>query len=220
MRINKELLRPVKKMRINKELLRPVNVPLIRFGRMKVLSVGTISLLVVVGSYLRQINKEVNFLVVDCSSSYNVIIGRPNLNSWKAATSTYHLSVKFPIEYGIGEVQGDQLVARECYLVMLAMDEHMQTMNIEERRTLAEPVEVLEEVPLDESNLEKFAKIGTSMEEKTKQDLIEFLKRSTYVFAWSHEDMPEIDPGVITHCLNVYPSYKLVRQKKKVFAPE
>ena len=38
-------------MRINKELLRPVNVPLIGFGGMKVLLVGTISLLVVIGSY-------------------------------------------------------------------------------------------------------------------------------------------------------------------------
>ena len=51
-------------MRINKEFLRPVNVALIGFGRMKVLPVGTISLPVVVGSYPRQINKEVNFLVV------------------------------------------------------------------------------------------------------------------------------------------------------------
>ena len=38
-------------MRINKELLYPVNVPLIGFGGMKVLPVGTISLPVVVGSY-------------------------------------------------------------------------------------------------------------------------------------------------------------------------
>ena len=108
--------------RINKELLRLVNVPLIGFGGIKVLPSGTISLPIVVGSY-PQINKEVNFLVVDCSSSYNAIIGRLTLNSWKAATSTYHLSVKFPTEYGIGEVQGDQLAARECYLAMLAMDE-------------------------------------------------------------------------------------------------
>ena len=83
---------------------------------------GTISLLVIVGSYPRQINKEVNFLVVDCSSSYNTIIGQPTLNSWRVATSTYHLSIKFPTEYGIGEVQRDQLAARECYLAMLAMD--------------------------------------------------------------------------------------------------
>ena len=51
---------------------------------------------------------------------------------------------------------------------MLAMDEQMQMMNIEERRTLAKPIEVLEDVILDESNLERFTRIGTSMEEKTK----------------------------------------------------
>ena len=45
-------------MRTNKELLRPVNVPLIEFGGMKVLPVGTISLLVVVVFYPWQINKE------------------------------------------------------------------------------------------------------------------------------------------------------------------
>ena len=96
----------------------------------------------------------------------------------------------------------------------------MQTMNIEERRMLAEPNEVLEDVPLDESNPKKFTRIGTSMEEKTKQDLVGFLKRSTYVFAWSHEDIPGIDPSVITHCLNVSLSYKPVHQKKRMFALE
>ena len=40
---------------------------------------------------------------------------------------------------GVGEVQGDQLVARKCYLAMLAMDEQTQTMNIEERRIVVEP---------------------------------------------------------------------------------
>ena len=74
---------------------------------LKVQPVGTITLPIVVGSYPQQITREANFLVVDCSSSYNVIIGRPTLNSWKAITSTYHLSVKFPTEYGIGQAQGD-----------------------------------------------------------------------------------------------------------------
>ena len=35
-----------------------------------------------------------------------------------------------------------------------------------------------------------------------------------------HEDMPDIDPSVVTHRLNVSPSSKPVRQKKRVFAPE
>ena len=90
------------------------------------------------------------------------------MNDWKAATSTYHLFVKFSTKYGIGEVQGDQLAARECYLAMLAMDEQMQTLNIKEKRTVAESIEVLEDVQLDESNSDKFTKTGTSMEEKTK----------------------------------------------------
>ena len=177
---------------------------------MKVQLVGIIILPVVVGAYPKQITKEVNFLVVDCSSSYNAIIERPTLNSWKVVTSTYHLSVKFLTEYGIGQVHGDQLAARECYLAMLAIDEHVQTMNIEERRVVAEPTEVLEDIPLEEGNPEKFTRIGTSMEEKKKQDLIHFLRKNIDVFTWSYEDMPRIDPSVITHQLNVYPSSKLV----------
>ena len=55
---------------------------------------------------------------------------------------------------------------------MLAMDEHTQTMSIEERKVVAEPTEVLEDIPLEEGNPEKFTRIGTSMKEKTKQDLV------------------------------------------------
>ena len=97
---------------------------------------GIITLPIVVGAYPQQIAKEVNFVVVDCSFSYNAIIGRLTLNNWKTITSTYHLSVKFLTEYGIGQVQGDWLAARECCLTILAMDEHVQTMNIEERKVV------------------------------------------------------------------------------------
>ena len=156
-----------------------------------------------------------NFLVVDCLSSYNAIIGRPTLNSWKAVTSIYHLSIKFPTEHGVGQVQGDQLVARECYLAMLVMDEQVQTMNIEEKRIVAKPTEALENIPLDESNPERCTRVGADLEEKNKKDLVQFLKKNIDVFAWSHEDMSGIDPSVITHRLNVCPSFKPVRQKKE-----
>ena len=93
-------------------------------------------------------------------------------------------------------------------------------MNIEETKLDAEPIEVLEDIPLDESNPARFTKIRTSMEKKKKQDLIQFLRKIIDVFEWSHEDILGIDPSVITHRLNVYPSYKPVRQKKRVFTPE
>ena len=198
-------------MRLGRDQLRLVNSSLVGFGGMEVQPVCTITLPVVMRAYAQQIAKEVNFLVVDCSSSYNAIIGQPTLNNWKVVTFTYHLSVKFPIKYEVEQVQGVQLVARECYLAMLAMDEHVQMMNIEERRVTTELTEVLEDIPLDDGDPKKFTKIETSMEKETKQDLIQFLRKSIDVFVWSHEDMPGIDPSVITHRLNMYPSSKFIR---------
>ena len=117
-------------------------------------------------------------------------------------------------------MQGDQLATRECYLTMLAMDEQVQTMNIEEMRVVVEPTEALEDIPLDENNPEKYTRVRADMKKKAKQNLVQFLKKSIDVFAWSHEDMMGIDPSVITHHLNIYPSTKTIRQTKRVFAPE
>ena len=58
--------------------------------------------------------------------------------------------IKFPTKYGVGELHGNQVAARECYIAMLEMDDHQQTMCIREQRTVAEPVEELEEVILDD----------------------------------------------------------------------
>ena len=100
------------------------------------------------------------------------------------------------------------------------MDEQTQTMNIEERRIVAKPTEALEDISLDEDDPGKSTRIGADLERQIKKDLIHFLRENIDVFAWSHEDMSGIDPSVITHRMNIYPSSKLVRQKKMVFAPE
>ena len=93
-------------------------------------------------------------------------------------------------------------------------------MNIEEKRVMAEPTEALETISLDENNLERCTRVEADLEEKIKKGLVWFLKKNIDVFAWSHEDMLDIDLSVITHHLNVCPTFKLVRQKKRVFAPE
>ena len=63
----------------------------------------------------KQATIMVDFLMVNRPFAYNAIIGCPSLNKLKAATSTYHLKMKFPTEEGVGEVKGDQAVARKCY---------------------------------------------------------------------------------------------------------
>ena len=72
-----------------------------------VFSLGPVILSVTIGDYPQQITKDGTFLMVDCSSAYNAILGRPTLNSWKAVTSTYHLMIKFPTDYGVGELYGN-----------------------------------------------------------------------------------------------------------------
>ena len=112
-------------MGIGRERLVPTNAPLIGFGGTKVLPLGAITLSVVVGNYPQQIAKDMTFLMVDCSSAYNAILGRPTLNSWKAVTSTYHLMIKFPTDDRVGELLGNQVAARECYMAMMEMDNHL-----------------------------------------------------------------------------------------------
>ena len=119
-------------MRIDREQLVLTNAPLVGFGGTKVYPLGIVMLPIIVGDYLQQIAKDVTFLVVDCSFAYNAILERPTLNSGKVVTSTYHLMIKFPTKYKVGEISWDQVAAREFNIAMLEIDDHLQTMNIEE----------------------------------------------------------------------------------------
>ena len=148
-------------MGISKEQLVPTKAPLVGFEGTRVLPLGAVTLSVMVGDYPQQITKNVTFLVVDCSFTYNAILGRPTLNSWKAVTSTYHLMIKFPTDYGVGELHESQMATRECYVAMMEMEDQVQALSIEKHRTVMEPVEKLEEIQFDSSNPNRTTKIGT-----------------------------------------------------------
>ena len=112
-------------MRIDREQLILTNALLAGFGGTRVFPLGALTLLVTVGDYPQQITKDITFLMVDYSSTYNAILERPTLNSWKAVTSTYHLMIKFPTDYRIGELRRNQVAARKCYITMMEMDDHL-----------------------------------------------------------------------------------------------
>ena len=128
--------------------------------------------------------------------------------------------IKFPTEYGIRELRGDQVAARECYIAMLEMENHQQTMYIEDQRTMAELVEELEVVTFNESRPKRTTRMGTLASQPIRQALASFLKMNQDMFAWSHDDMPGIDASVIVHRLNVNLASSPIRQKKRVFASE
>ena len=69
------------------------------------------------------------------------------------------------------------------YVAMLEMDDHLQTMHIEEQRTIAEPVEGLEEVLIDDSRLGRITRIGTLASQPVCQAFTMFLREKQDVFA-------------------------------------
>ena len=197
--------------------LHPFDSPLVSFSGDRVYPKGIVTLTVTVETYSKQLTRQLDFLVVDYPSSYNVIIGRHTFNKWKLATSTCCLKVKFPTENGVGEVRGDQVLARECYQAVLAAKEN-HTWMIEEKEE--NKVEAPKEVELVEGKMTKTTRVGTTLSPEMKLMLVQFLKENLNVFAWSHEDMPGISLRVIEHKLNVNPEKKPFLQKRWVFAPE
>ena len=103
------------KMGIGRERLEQVNTHLRGFSGEKVLPLGSIQLVLTLGDPPCQATTTVRFLIVDAPSAYNVLLGRPSLNTIKAIPSAYHMVIMFPTANGVGMVRGDQHVARECY---------------------------------------------------------------------------------------------------------
>ena len=97
---------------------------------------------------------------------------------------------------------------------MLEMEDYQQTMCIVEQRAVAELVDELEEVVLDDSRLDRKTRMGTLASWPVRQALTAFLRDNQDVFAWNHEDMPGIDPSIIVHKLNVLPSFPRSDKRK------
>ena len=90
------------------------------------------------------------------------------------------LKVKFPTDNGVGEVKGDQVLARECYQAVLATKEN-HTWVIEEKEV--NEMEALETVVLAEDETTKTTRIGTTISPRMRTRLIQFLKENLDVFA-------------------------------------
>lgn len=55
-----------------------------------------------------------DFYIVKTPSPYNIILGQDWLTPYKVICSTYHMLVKFLIEHGVAEVQGEKKTFYDC----------------------------------------------------------------------------------------------------------
>ena len=206
-------------MKLDKKRIRPFTSPLVSFTRDRIVSKGIVTLIVIASTYLAQVIKEIDFLIVDYPSAYDIILGRPTLNRLKVATSTYYLKVKFPTAHEVGKIRRDQVLARKCYQAALASGKN-HTWVINEPEPIPESSETPQEVEIVLGDSTKVLKIGLALPTPEKEKMISFLRANQDGFAWKHEDMLRIDRKIIQHRLNVNPECKPVQQKRRIFAPE
>ncbi|XP_077223405.1 uncharacterized protein LOC143857018 [Tasmannia lanceolata] len=215
-------------MKLGEGKLGPAEYSIYGFSGASVRVSGKIDLPVTFGMYPLQKTILTTFMVVDIPFAYNAIIGRPALRDLEAVVSTPHLQLKFPTRTGIGEVRGQQMTARQCYVASLrgsnAPAENF-TIGSEDPRERArtirgEPTKELDSIPIDEDQPEKQVRISSLLKGTLRDRMISFLRANIDVLAWSAQDMPGIPPEMAVHRLNVNPTFKPVQQKKRNFAVE
>jgi len=78
---------------------------------------GYVGLMVTFGEKEAKKTVKIPFLVIDCPSLYNCIIGRTELAQLGAACSTSHLKLKYHAKDGIiASLNGDIEATRRCFL--------------------------------------------------------------------------------------------------------
>ncbi|KAK0584696.1 hypothetical protein LWI29_017299 [Acer saccharum] len=94
-------------LRLDRKDLELFHVPLKGFGGAEVRSLGTVKLPVRFGTAPYRRTILLDFVVVDIHNwPYNALLGQPFLNKARAITSTHALKIKFPTEFGVGELRG------------------------------------------------------------------------------------------------------------------
>ncbi|KAL0405925.1 UNVERIFIED_CONTAM: hypothetical protein Slati_3906400 [Sesamum latifolium] len=178
-------------MQLGDVFLEKVNTSLYGFAGEVVHPRGMVSLSLTMGRGTARKTCLLKFLVVDVPSAYNVILGRPTLNTFQAVISTYHMKIKFPTAGGVGEVQGDPLQSRRCYVDAVHKGQKrngddapdrappskkgtlLEGENSEETETPAkvQPAEELLNIEIIPGNPDKTMRIGSHLGEEAKKEI-------------------------------------------------
>ena len=155
-----------------------------------------------VEEYPKQSCVIADFLVIDQSSAFNVVLGRPSLRALKVITSIYHFLMKFPTTNGGGQVQGNQDEVRRFYNQAVRNASRPRQVNIVDQRPPSEGsldhtinlrfpekeattglIEDLVNLPVDDKEPSNVLKLGKNLFDKLREAISTFLKQNLDVFA-------------------------------------
>ncbi|XP_072062188.1 uncharacterized protein [Arachis hypogaea] len=228
------------KMKLSEKLMQPSSGELVGFSGERVPIKGYIWLKTMMGEGSLSRTIDMQYLVVDCPSPYNIILGRPALNMFRAVVSTFYLCVKFQAQDGrIATLHSNRQQARQCYNASLkrsiARHEFQQEVKAihstnevlslaeldprEDTQERPQPADELMKVPLT-SKPEHVTYISQALQGKERSELIKVLQDNADLFAWTPVDMPGIDPNIICHKLATDRTSRPIAQKKRNLGAE
>ena len=68
---------------------------------------------------------------------------------------------------------------------------------------------------IDDSDQSKIVRVGAFLSDEMQRPITNFLKQNASTFAWTTSDMKGINPAIMSHELNVDPTIKPIRQKRR-----
>ncbi|XP_073133738.1 uncharacterized protein [Henckelia pumila] len=191
--------------------LSPVKTALYGFAGHTVHPQGEMLLPITLGTADGKKTVMTRFTLVEAPSSYNVILGRPAMDAFRA----------------VGEVRGDQPSFQKCYVETVKVD-YKRARQIgkqggqggREVCSVEESKGEYEEVELVLGQVGKSVKIARDLETNLAEQLKSCLIRNKDVFAWAQDDLMGVSSHVAEHKLNITPRSRPVLQKKRHFGAE
>ncbi|GAU46913.1 hypothetical protein TSUD_402940, partial [Trifolium subterraneum] len=179
---------------------------------------GYVDLIVTFGENKAMKSVKVKFLVVDCPSLYNCIIGRPTLAELFAVSSTIHLKLKYYTKDGqVATINGDIEAARRCFE---AASKNLNSVVTPKKKKAEAKLPGVNSISIEDEDLTKGVKIGADLPDLVKRQLKACLRENAELFAWSAAEMPGIIPEVACHQLTIDPRASAVVQRRRKQSPE
>ena len=163
--------------------------------------------------------EKVVFDNVDMDYPYNAIIGRGTLKAFEEILHPTYLCMKILADQGPIAVHGSQEAARRAEgnwtdsRAIHNIDEAEAHQHLKYIRDKAASTDQPKSMLLCKDIAEQKVLFGSQLSEEQEKTLLKFLFNNKDVFAWSTNDICDVNRDVIEHSLNVDPAARPRKQK-------